>query len=358
MSPQRSPAHDQTEARLITTLLISRLPEHEQGHLLARPGGEPGGDPRLEDPGLRLRAGEELAQWRAEGIGVVARGSTGYPAELSHIHAPPPLLFYRGTPLAEYGERPAVSIVGSRRGDSEACAFARELAAGIARRGGIVVSGLALGIDAAAHRGALEPTSLRQTTIAVLGNGLRRVYPSLHERLAEEILARGGTVVSQFEPDERPWPVNFLNRNRVIAGLSRGIIVVQAAARSGSLATARHALEEGREVMSVPWGVREPRAAGSNRLLQQGAHLIMGLEDVARIVPGLTGPPAPASTPPSAVKPDHVTVITAFGDDRSLSFDELRRRCAGLPGLSTTVLELELARLVERLPGNQIARRS
>ncbi|MDE0451008.1 MAG: DNA-processing protein DprA [Gammaproteobacteria bacterium] len=197
------------------------------------------------------------------------------PERLAAIPDPPNRLYVRGA--ADVLGEPGVAIVGSRRatraGRDFAHALARELAAG----GLVVVSGLAYGIDAAAHRGALAAPG---RTVAVLGSGLDRVYPQAHERLAREILANDGAVVSEYAPDAGPRKHQFPERNRLISGLTLGVVIVEATTRSGSLITARMAAEQGREVMAVPGPVTSPLAGGCHRLLKSGAALIEDADDV------------------------------------------------------------------------------
>ena len=197
------------------------------------------------------------------------------PERLAAIPDPPNGLYVRGA--ADVLGEPGVAIVGSRRatraGRDFAHALARELAAG----GLVVVSGLAYGIDAAAHRGALAAPG---RTVAVLGSGLDRVYPQAHERLAREILANDGAVVSEYAPDAGPRKHQFPERNRLISGLTLGVVIVEATTRSGSLITARMAAEQGREVMAVPGPVTSPLAGGCHRLLKSGAALIEDADDV------------------------------------------------------------------------------
>ncbi|MDE0223826.1 MAG: DNA-processing protein DprA [Gammaproteobacteria bacterium] len=197
------------------------------------------------------------------------------PERLAAIPDPPNRLYVRGA--ADVLGEPGVAIVGSRRatraGRDFAHALARELAAG----GLVVVSGLAYGIDAAAHRGALAAPG---RTVAVLGSGLDRVYPQAHERLAREILANDGAVVSEYAPNAGPRKHQFPERNRLISGLTLGVVIVEATTRSGSLITARMAAEQGREVMAVPGPVTSPLAGGCHRLLKSGAALIEDADDV------------------------------------------------------------------------------
>ena len=209
----------------------------------------------------------------------IALGEAAYPENLRAIHAPPARLYVRGA-LAE-DDALAVAIVGSRAATSYGVAVAERLAAELAARGVTVVSGLARGIDSAAHRGALRAGG---RTIAVLGSGVDVVYPPENRRLAKEIEA-SGAVVSQFEPGTPPLAGYFPARNRVIAGLSLGVVVVEAAEKSGSLITAGLAGELGREVMAVPGPLTSPTSVGAHRLIQDGAALIQDWEDVVGQLP-------------------------------------------------------------------------
>ena len=197
---------------------------------------------------------------------VVWRGAADYPSWLERIHDPPPALWVRGALDPGEGAH-AVAIVGARAATSLGQSFARVLAADLAAAGLTIVSGLARGIDTAAHVGALEAGG---RTVAVLGSGIDRPYPHQNAGLAEAIAATGA-LVSEFPPGTEPWKSNFPRRNRTIAGWSRLVVVVEAGERSGALITARVALEEGRDVMAVPGHPSVPAAAGTNALLRDGA---------------------------------------------------------------------------------------
>lgn len=306
-----------------------------------------------------MQAHGDLTAWRGEGIRAIPFGSLGYPMSLRSIADPPLILFVQGEePEVAFG-KPTIGIVGSRRGDAVGCGFAGEVAREFARRGGCVVSGLAVGIDGAAHRGALvQPQA--GTTIAVLGSGHHSLYPAMHRPLAREILAAGGLIVSQFEPDTKPFPANFLNRNRVIAGLSHGVLVVQAATRSGALVTARSALDEGREVLVVPGGITDPLFGGSNRLLRAGATPITSLDDVFESFP------VELKAPPVSFDTERVTVeqmpqgrgeerlLRALRSGKAEHLDALVTAIG--PEIHTALLSLELSGEVVRLPGNYIQR--
>ena len=209
----------------------------------------------------------------------IALGDTAYPANLREIQAPPERLYVRGALVED--DALAIAVVGSRAATPYGLAVAERLGADLAARGVTVVSGLARGIDSAAHRGALRAGG---RTIAVLGSGVDVIYPPENRRLAGEIEARGA-LVSQFAPGTAPLAGYFPARNRVIAGLSLGVVVVEAASSSGSLITAGLAGELGREVMAVPGPLTSPQSVGAHRLIQDGAALIQGWEDVVGQLP-------------------------------------------------------------------------
>jgi DNA processing protein len=209
----------------------------------------------------------------------IALGDARYPANLREIATPPERLYVRGG--FEERDALAIAIVGSRAATSYGLAVAERLAADLAARGVTVVSGLARGIDSAAHRGALR---VGGRTIAVLGSGVDVIYPPENRRLAGDIELHGA-VVSQFEPGTRPLSGNFPARNRVIAGLALGVVVVEAAEKSGSLITAGLAGDLGREVMAVPGLLTSAQSVGAHRLIQDGAALIQGWEDVVGLLP-------------------------------------------------------------------------
>lgn len=217
---------------------------------------------------------EVLAIARRIGVLATGYGLPGLPVGLKHLHHPPPLLFLRGDPSLLPG--PAVAVVGSRKASEYGRGMARTMGEGLARAGVVVVSGLALGIDGAAHRGALAAGG---GTIAVLGCGPDVAYPPSHGRLFRDILERG-LVVSEFLPGEAPLPHHFPRRNRLIAGLSEAVVVVEAARKSGALITVEHALENGRDVFAVPGTVGRSRSAGANALIRDGAGLVTSAHDV------------------------------------------------------------------------------
>jgi DNA processing protein len=221
-------------------------------------------------------AERELVAARRAGVALVALGEPGYPGRLQAIYDAPPLIAVRGE-IASLG-RPMVAMVGSRNASGAGIKFAERLARELGDAGLVVVSGLARGIDAAAHRG-----SLSTGTVAVLAGGHGQVYPPEHRELLEDVVVEGAAV-SEMPLDWEPRARDFPRRNRLISGLSAGVVVVEAAKRSGSLITARMALEQGREVFAVPGSPLDPRADGTNGLLKEGAALVTSADDVLSVL--------------------------------------------------------------------------
>jgi DNA processing protein len=238
--------------------------------------------------------------------GLLRQGQPGYPPQLACIPDPPELLYFRGDPAVL--SAPAIAIVGSRRPTPAGRATAFEFARRLASHGLVVTSGLAAGIDAAAHRGALAAGG---ATVAVCGTGLDRTYPEAHAALAAEIAAQGA-VVSEFPPGTKPLPHHFPRRNRLISGLSLGVLVVEARHRSGSLITARLAAEQGREVFALPGSIHNPLARGCHRLIRDGARLV---ETVQEVVAGLQADLF-AALPWPVVQPRETEALSAGPLDR------------------------------------------
>lgn len=235
----------------------------------------------LSSEEFRERAEQLLERCDHSGIKIVLLGDSAFPERMYEISDYPPILFARGTWPNSHSR--FISVVGSRKADTFGCNFAAETAELMASSGVVVVSGLALGIDGSAHRGALRAKG-DHPGIAVLGGGLNQLYPRAHFRLAQELVDRGGLLLSQFDPDERPYPSHFVNRNRLIAGLSEATIVVQAGEKSGALVTARRAAEYGRDVFVVPGDVRNPLYRGSLKLLQEGAYPVGTSQEVIELL--------------------------------------------------------------------------
>ncbi|WP_371261971.1 DNA-processing protein DprA [Pseudomonas sp. ML96] len=234
---------------------------------------------RSED--IRERATAALRWLEQEGQSLLMWEDADYPALLAELSDAPPLLFVAGARGAL--ERPQLAMVGSRRasrpGLDTAASFARSLAGG----GFVITSGLALGIDGAAHQGALDAGG---ATVAVLGTGLQRIYPQRHAGLAERIVANGGALVSEMPLDCPPQASNFPRRNRIISGLSLGVLVVEASPSSGSLITARLAAEQGREVYAIPGSIHHPGARGCHQLIREGATLVESVDDILQALRG------------------------------------------------------------------------
>lgn len=302
----------------------------------------------LSEPALRLlasgearrRAERELLEARRRGFQIVGLDDTDYPAALKATYDPPPVLYVKGKLAFEAAA--SVAIVGSRAATTRGRVLARSLASDLAAQGALIVSGLARGIDAEAHRGALAASG---RTVAVLGSALDRVYPGEHAGLASAIAESGGAVISEFPLGTGPERFHFPRRNRVIAGLGQAVLVVEAALKSGALSTARFALEEGREVMAVPGHPSEPLAEGTNGLLRDGACLVRSAADVAEalgLVMRVTLPQAPTGD----------DILDSLRRDQPTSLEDLVSRC-GRPvsELLSRLSLLEMNARVRRLPG-------
>ncbi len=288
----------------------------------------------------------------------LTRADAEYPSRLSEVPDAPATLHVRGGLRDE--DALAVAIVGSRRATPYGLEVAETLAADLAARGVTIVSGLARGIDSAAHRGALR---VGGRTLAVLGSGVDVVYPPENRRLADEIAERGA-VLSQFAPGTPPLPQNFPIRNQVIAALSLAVVVVEAAEQSGSLITARLAAELGREVLAVPGRITAPESRGANRLIQDGAHLAMGWEDVVALMPerwkvGVLSDRALAAGHAAKSEAGGATggqVLALLGEDPVDIDHVIERSGLGAGRVSAALLDLELAGRVRQLEGKRFVR--
>jgi len=336
----------------------------------------------------RAEAEKEMAAAARLGARFVAMGEPDYPKALQAVDTAPPLIAVRGS--GEIFARPAVAIVGSRNASAAGLAFAERLARQLGDAGYVVVSGLARGVDTRAHRAALDPG-----TVAVLAGGHDRIYPSENAPLVDAILDRGGAIVSEMPFGWEPRGRDFPRRNRIVSGLCYGVVVVEAARRSGSLITARFALEQGREVFAVPGSPLDPRAEGTNDLIREGATLCAGIEHVTAVLEPLvaTGwrPDAGAEEPRSRVVSEELwdeldlpdvprPPVGAVSQDPGLEVSEDRHdgparpglidllgpspvavddlvRLSGLPigQVQTTLLELEIAGRLERHGGNAVS---
>jgi DNA processing protein len=323
---------------------LERLPE------LARRGGASGA-PRLCS---RADAEREIAAAHAMGVRLIALGEPDYPLRLQMIDDAPPLVAVRG----QLPALPMLAIVGARNASAAGVKFAGRIAHDLGGAGFGIVSGLARGIDAAAHR-----ASLATGTIAVLAGGHDRIYPPEHAGLAEEILARGA-LLSEMPLGWEPRAHDFPRRNRLISGLSLGVLVIEAARRSGSLITARMALEQGREVFAVPGSPLDPRCEGSNGLLKQGAALVTEAADVTGVLQPILGrpaelsaeePDAPASPSLEPGQDERARIVSLLGPT-PVGLDDLVRLSGSAPAVVRTVLlELEIAGRLERHGGGLVS---
>lgn len=298
----------------------------------------------------------ELRLAAEHGIDVLIESGDDYPRPLQQIHDPPGVLFRRGQPHAQ--DEMAVAIVGTRHATRYGLAQAERLAGSLARTGFTVVSGLARGIDAAVHRGALEAGG---RTIAVMASGLLEIYPPEHEKLADEVAANG-YLLSESPPRMMPLSGSFPQRNRIISGLTVGTIVVEAAERSGALITARHAYEQGREVFAVPGPVDSRMSRGCHALIKDGAKLVESIDDVlAELGPLAENIRREDGT--LLTKPAELTLneleqqVLAAIESSPTSMDEVMQ-ASGLPihRVLSTISVLEMRRLVRRVSGTQVVR--
>lgn len=305
-------------------------------------------------PETLARAQQELAAAEARGIAVYMRDAPDYPPLLREIADPPLALFVQGRlPL----DAPMVAMVGTRRATAYGLRTARRLAEELAACGITVVSGLALGIDAAAHAGALDAGR----TVAVLGSGLDHLGPASNRPLARRILEAGGGLVSEYRPGTPPAAGQFPARNRIVSGMARAVVVVEAPERSGALITADLALEQGREVMAVPGAIDQPQSAGALELLSQGAKLVTGVEDILSELPGFDlSPRTQRGTEglPVSLPPEEARILAAL-ESEPLHVDRIVAK-TGLPTAVVTalLLVLELKAFIVQLPGNSYIRRS
>lgn len=291
---------------------------------------------------LRLseKSGAKMVTWEDE----------EYPLNLTQIYDPPPLIYVRGSLIPE--DRMAVAVVGSRYPTTYGKSAAERIAMGLSRKGVTVISGLARGVDSCAHRGALAAGG---RTIGVLGCGLDIIYPPENRELYDRVAAQGA-IISEFPLETPPDSDHFPIRNRVISGLSLGVAVVEATLRSGSLITARFALEQGRDVYAVPGNVDSARSEGTNRLIKEGAKLVTQAEDILEEILPLSQP-APAETlPQPTLSEEEAKVFSALGRE-ALHIDRVTAQ-TGISSakVSAILLTLELAGHIKQLPGMRFAK--
>lgn len=303
----------------------------------------------------------ELALMAKHNVHARVLGTLDYPAALAHIPDPPPVLYVRGT--LEPADANAVAVVGSRKCSAYGRRAAEHLAAGLVQAGFTVVSGLARGIDGVAHRAALQAGG---RTVAVLAGGLSRIYPPEHKDLAEEV-TRSGALLAEACMTQEPLPAMFPARNRIISGLSRAVVLVEADEKSGALITARLAAEQGRSALAVPGPIDSDTSRGTNALIRDGAVLCRGVEDVLEELQGVSAmataskaeakaAPAMPSGPPPGLDETQRRIWDYLGG-QSRHLDEMVRELEiGAGQLSGMLMMLEMKKAVRRLPGNRYER--
>lgn len=339
------------ELRARGPLALSLARPHQHADVLP-----PAALEQLSSGAAQRAADAELRECARQGLSLVGLDDAEYPPLLREIYDPPPVLYVRGRLVNGEGVA-AVAVVGARAATAHGRALARTLGRDLAALGATIVSGLARGIDSSAHQGALDA---RGRTVAVLGSSLDRLYPPENERLAADIVAAGGAVVSEFRLGTGPTPAHFPRRNRVISGWARVVVVVEAAERSGALITAREALDAGRDVLAVPGHPTQPLAAGTNALIRDGARLVRHAADVAEEM-GLaapTPPPPVTALPRSNGKDEGCDAVLALLRDGVPTSVEALQASSGrpLPEVLASLAELELQARIRRLPGALILR--
>jgi DNA processing protein len=294
------------------------------------------------DPAALDRA---LAWLRQPGHALIAWDDSAYPQALLSVADPPPVLYFRGR--QELLNRPSLAIVGSRNATPQGIDTAESFATALSAAGLTIVSGLALGIDAAAHRGGLAGAG---SSLAVLGTGIDRVYPTANRTLAQRLVEAGG-ILSEFPIGTPPLPANFPRRNRVISGVSRAVLVVEATLASGSLITARFAAEQGRDVLAIPGSIHSPFSKGSHRLIKDGAKLVETAGDVLEEL-GMQAASGAIAAPASVAPEGNAErVLAALGHDPA-GVDALCER-SGLPAhvVCVVLVQLELEGRIANIPG-------
>jgi DNA processing protein len=312
-------------------------------------------------------AREEMARAAAAGVTVISLGDPVYPARLKEIYDPPLVLYVRGN--VEVLTQPGIAMVGTRHPTPYGSGMAERLACDLAAQGLVIISGMARGVDTASHRGAI---SAKGKTIAVFGTGVDVIYPKENSRLSEQILALGGALISEFPLATFPAPQNFPIRNRVISGMSMGVLVVEAAEYSGTRITARCALEQNRDVFAVPGNVTNKNSWGPNTLIKQGAKLVATWEDVWEDLPtpvrlALTPPPSAESGdgssaslfPNNKLPPHEKRILSLLKADEATHIDEIVEHLEkelSSSEIFAALFELELAGKIRQMPGKNFVR--
>ena len=318
-------------------------------------GNRQGRSLKVAHKSVALKIIEETENAKAH---IIIRGETDYPKRLLHFDDAPIALFAKGH--LSLLKKDMVAIVGARNASTNAMTLTAGWAAEIGTAGYVIVSGLARGIDRAAHIGALETG-----TIGIIGCGIDIIYPKENEDLHEQ-MCQSGLIITELPPGTKPSPRNFPARNRIIASLAKGTLVVEAALKSGSLITAKESGERGADVMAIPGAPTDPRSHGTNQLIKEGAHLVTSSQDVLQI---LQSPIAEPSTPnppllPGGLKDIDETIIKEVAKKimkmttfEAVDIDELTRQChVSANVIQVAILELEIAGYVQRLSGNRICK--
>jgi DNA processing protein len=321
----------------------------------------------LFDGKARKAAEEEMTRAAALGASMLTYGCLAYPEQLREIYDPPPVLWVRGP--AALLSQPSIAVVGTRHPSPYGSGVAESIARDLSVRRLVIVSGMARGIDSSAHKGAL---AARMPTIAVWGTGIDVVYPKENRKLAADILELGGTIISEVPIGTFPAPQNFPRRNRIISGLSVGVLVVEASENSGTRVTARCAAEQNRDLYAVPGNVTSRNSWTPNTLIKQGAKLVATWEDVWEDLPSQVRLALDAMTPPEslpsatasllpdpALRPEEAMVLEALRADASLQMDELLEALETQLTSSevfTALFELEMAGRIRQLPGKNYVR--
>ncbi len=319
------------------------------------------------DGKARRAADEEWGKISQQGGAIVTLGCAEYPERLKEIYDPPPVLWVRGN--VQLLARPSIAVVGTRHPSPYGAGVAEMLSRDLSARRLTIVSGMARGIDTCAHKGAL---AARTPTIAVWGTGIDVVYPKENRKLADEIVATGGTIVSEMQMGTFPAPQNFPRRNRIISGLSIGVLVVEASENSGTRVTARCAAEQDRDLYAVPGNVTSKNSWTPNTLIKQGAKLVASWEDIWEDLPsqvrlqleqeaGFESKPENAASllPDPALRPEEAIVLHALRSDESVQMDDLLERLEAQLTSSevfTALFELEMSGRIRCLPGKNYVR--
>ncbi len=312
-------------------------------------------------------AREEMAKAAEEGVTILSSEDRCYPVRLKEIYDPPLVLYVRGNP--EVLRQPGIAMVGTRHPTPYGSGMAERLGCDLAAQGLVIISGMARGVDTASHRGAI---GAKGKTVAVFGTGVDVIYPKENSRLAEQILALGGALVSEFALGTFAAPQNFPIRNRILSGMSVGVLVIEAAEYSGTRITARCALEQNRDVFAVPGNVTNKNSWGPNTLIKQGAKLVATWEDVWEDLPpevklALTPPASPESGaassaslfPDGGVPPHEQKILTLLKADEATHIDELveqLEREMSSSEIFAALFELELAGKVRQMPGKNFVK--